>query len=95
MVKSTRPIPNHNIPHSKLNFVANNVVIKNINIEINSNADFIVILIGDDEIGFDEDLITKGNGLLNMEKRIEEIGGSIHFGTNENGGTQIQVQIKK
>lgn len=68
---------------------------KNITIEINSDADYITILISDDGIGFEENLINKGNGLLNMEKRIEEINGSIHFGKNENGGTHIEIQIER
>ena len=68
---------------------------KNISIEINSDNQFITILIADDGIGFDQEFIIKGNGLLNMEKRIEEIGGSIRFGKNENGGTQIDIQLKK
>ena len=68
---------------------------KNISIEISSEANLISILISDDGIGFEENAISKGNGLLNMEKRIEEIGGSIYFGKNENGGTQIEIQIKK
>lgn len=68
---------------------------KNISIEISSDANFIKILISDDGIGFDEDTISKGNGLLNMEKRIAEINGFIQFRKNENGGTQIEIRIKK
>ena len=68
---------------------------KNISIEINAESRFITISISDDGIGLNHDLINKGNGLLNMEKRIEDIGGSIHFGKNENGGTQINIQLEK
>ena len=68
---------------------------KNISIEISSNANFINVVISDDGIGFEENSVPKGNGLSNMEKRIEEVGGSIHIGKNETGGTQIDIQIKK
>jgi signal transduction histidine kinase len=67
---------------------------KNIAIEINSKANLTTIIISDDGIGFDENLISKGNGLLNMEKRIQEVEGSIQFGKNENGGTQIEIKLK-
>lgn len=67
---------------------------KNISIEISCISKTLQITISDDGIGFDENQISKGNGLLNMEKRIEEIGGTIQFGKNENGGTQIEIQIK-
>ncbi len=68
---------------------------KNISIEINRISKLIQITISDDGIGFDENQIEKGNGLLNMEKRIEEIGGSVLFRKSENGGTQIDIQFKK
>ncbi len=68
---------------------------KNISIEINGNKNNIQILISDDGIGFDENLISKGNGLQNMEKRIEELNGTIEFSKNENGGTQVEIKIKK
>lgn len=77
---------NNAIKHAKAN---------NISIEINSVAQYIQILIGDDGIGFDENKTTKGNGLLNMEKRIEELEGTIEFRNNENRGTQIEINIKK
>lgn len=68
---------------------------KNISIEISRVSKLIQITISDDGIGFDENQTSKGNGLLNMEKRIEEIKGTIVFGKNENGGTQIDIQFKK
>ena len=68
---------------------------KTISIAIKSDMDDIQILICDDGISFDQDTITKGNGLLNMEKRIEEVKGSIAFNHAENCGTQIEIRIKK
>lgn len=68
---------------------------KNISIEINRISKLIQITISDDGIGFDENQVEKGNGLLNMEKRIEEIGGTVLFRKSENGGTQIDFQFKK
>ena len=67
---------------------------KNISIEINDCNGKIQIIICDDGIGFDENQINKGNGLLNMEKRIEEIKGKITFSKNETDGTQIEILIK-
>ena len=68
---------------------------KNISIAISGTKDDFQITISDDGIGFDEGEIRKGNGLLNMEKRIEEIKGTIHFEKNEKGGMQIIINIKK
>ena len=66
---------------------------KNISIEISSNRDCITITITDDGIGFNQDNSNKGNGLINMEKRIEEIGGTIDFENITSGGTVITIKI--
>ena len=61
--------------------------------EITSHNHKLTIVISDDGIGFDKNESPKGNGLLNMEKRIQEVNGSINFDRNENGGTQIKIII--
>ena len=68
---------------------------KNISMEITSDNHKLSIVISDDGIGFDKNDSIKGNGLLNMEKRIQEVNGSINFDRNENGGTQIKIKINK
>ncbi|MBC7641203.1 MAG: ATP-binding protein, partial [Flavobacterium sp.] len=51
-----------------------------------------VINIKDNGKGFDEATIEKGNGLKNMQKRIEEIDGK--FGLNSgNDGTNVKIII--
>jgi signal transduction histidine kinase len=51
------------------------------------------ITIQDNGIGFDEATIEKGNGLKNMQKRIEEIGGEFHL-SSSNEGTRIEILLK-
>lgn len=50
------------------------------------------IIIQDNGLGFDEKTIEKGNGLKNMQKRIEEIGGEFHL-SSSNEGTRIEILI--
>ncbi len=50
------------------------------------------ITIQDNGLGFDEATIEKGNGLKNMQKRIEEIGGKFHL-TSSSEGTRIEILI--
>ncbi len=50
------------------------------------------ITILDNGIGFDPETIEKGNGLQNMQKRIEEIGGKFSL-TSSYKGTQIDILI--
>ena len=50
------------------------------------------ITIKDNGKGFDIATIEKGNGLKNMQKRIEEIKGKFDLESNENG-TKIEVLL--
>lgn len=50
------------------------------------------IIIQDNGIGFDSATIEKGNGLKNMQKRIEEIGGEFNL-SSSNEGTRIEILI--
>ncbi|WP_310559827.1 sensor histidine kinase [Flavobacterium sp.] len=53
----------------------------------------IKITIQDNGIGFNPVTVAKGNGLQNMQKRIEEIGGEFHlFSLSE--GTRIEIILK-
>jgi signal transduction histidine kinase len=52
------------------------------------------ILIADNGRGFNEHTITHGNGLYNMQKRIEDIGGSFTV-FSSNLGTQIKIHLQR
>ena len=52
----------------------------------------ILITIQDNGIGFDLENVQKGNGLLNMQKRMEDINGICNFESNKNG-TIIKIEI--
>ncbi|MFN8352826.1 MAG: 7TM diverse intracellular signaling domain-containing protein [Spirosomataceae bacterium] len=49
--------------------------------------------INDDGIGFDLNAHSDGNGLRNMTKRAEQIGGTLHINTQPDTGTQILLAI--
>ncbi|WP_281336593.1 tetratricopeptide repeat-containing sensor histidine kinase [Flavobacterium eburneipallidum] len=63
-----------------------------ISIKVKSIETQIQITIQDNGIGFDEITVQKGNGLQNMQKRIEDIGGKFSL-KSSNDGTQIQIWI--
>jgi signal transduction histidine kinase len=51
------------------------------------------IIVQDNGLGFDLKTIEKGNGLQNMQKRIEEINGKFHL-SSSNEGTRIEILLK-
>jgi signal transduction histidine kinase len=52
----------------------------------------IEITIADNGIGFDFNNVQKGNGIMNMQKRIEDIGGILNIETNADG-TIIKIEL--
>ena len=72
---------NNSIKHSKC---------KLITLEANLRNDVLEISLNDDGIGFDESLLSKGNGLKNMESRAGQINGKIKIKSSLNTGTTIR-----
>ncbi len=44
----------------------------------------------DNGVGFNISVVTEGNGLINMKKRAEEIGGSLQITESKEGGTIVK-----
>ena len=63
---------------------------KHITLDANLRNDVLEISLSDDGTGFDEKIITSGNGLRNMENRAEQIGGRIKMKTSTSTGTLIR-----
>lgn len=53
------------------------------------------IEIKDDGKGFETENVDVGNGLLNMKKRMEEIGGNFSINSEIGKGTSINVELEK
>lgn len=53
------------------------------------------IEIKDDGKGFDTENVDLGNGLLNMKKRMEEIGGNFAIHSEIGKGTSVNVELEK
>ena len=63
-----------------------------ISINAKKSNDLTKITIQDNGLGFDQATIQKGNGLQNMQKRIEEIGGKFSI-ESSNEGTKIEILL--
>ena len=57
--------------------------------------DGLKIEIKDDGKGFDTENVDVGNGLLNMKKRMEEIGGNFSINSEIGKGTSVNVELLK
>ena len=64
-----------------------------ISIHVNAVNERMNILISDNGKGFDRDAIELGNGILNMQKRIEDIGGTFVIHSEQLKGTQITISL--
>jgi len=66
---------------------------KNVTVSIEPDANVIVITITDDGKGFDRELVMMGNGIHNMQKRIQDIGGDFDLVSKPNEGTKITISL--
>jgi signal transduction histidine kinase len=66
-----------------------------VSVQVKPNENGIIIEISDNGKGFDIDTIDLGNGIVNMQKRIEEIGGVFKIQSELNKGTQITISLNK
>jgi signal transduction histidine kinase len=66
-----------------------------INIQIIENETTIDFEINDNGKGFDINTIDLGNGLENMQRRIDEVGGSLLIHSKPNSGTTIKISCAK
>jgi signal transduction histidine kinase len=66
-----------------------------ISLVLNINNDVMSITITDNGRGFDQSKAgSNGNGLINMKKRAEELGGSFDIQSSPGNGTRILFKIK-
>jgi len=66
-----------------------------VSVQVKPNENGITIDISDNGKGFDLDTTDLGNGIVNMQKRIEEIGGVFKIQSELNKGTQITISLNK
>jgi signal transduction histidine kinase len=64
-------------------------------IEVEKMEDTIQIAIRDNGIGFDIQTVEKGNGLRNIQKRVEDIGGILAITSSYKQGTIVKITLNK
>ncbi|MBS2099467.1 sensor histidine kinase [Carboxylicivirga linearis] len=65
-------------------------------IRIEQVRERINVMYSDNGIGFDfEEGITKGNGLINIQNRINNVGGTIKYITSPGNGVQVIIQMEE
>ena len=68
---------------------------KHIDVRISEDKTQLLVVISDDGCGFDTVSTPKGNGLLNIEKRVHDLGGFIKLTSEIDKGTTVIVSLPK
>lgn len=61
-------------------------------LQVKSIGHQLIFSITDDGHGFDETIVRHGNGLINMQKRAEDIGAVFHIDSIVNQGTKLELK---
>ena len=64
-------------------------------VKVSQNDRNLQVQVVDNGKGFNMDKVEKGNGLMNMQKRINEIGGQLHIDSQKNSGTKVSLLLPK
>jgi len=94
--KETRLSPNQylNILNIYRELLSNSIKHSNaqtIKSSLDIDASHLTVSLADDGIGFDHNSITPGNGLFNIQSRVEELGAKIEWLTE--GGAQVILRV--
>ena len=62
-------------------------------VEIRVLSGRLQLLLADDGLGFDVDVVQQGNGLTNMRRRADRLGGQLTIASQDGAGTTIRLNM--
>ena len=66
---------------------------RNITISLCGGFEHLSLVIQDDGVGFDPASARSGMGILGMEERVRELGGTLKIGSEDSKGTLLRIEI--
>ena len=60
---------------------------------LREDGDQLSVEVADDGCGFDVAATSRGNGLTNMEDRLDALGGTLHIASSPGEGTTLRATI--
>ena len=60
---------------------------------LREDGDQLIVEVADDGRGFDVSTTGRGNGLTNMEDRLDALGGTLHIASSPGTGTTLRAVI--
>jgi signal transduction histidine kinase len=62
-------------------------------VRLREDGDQLSVEVADDGRGFDVATTSRGNGLTNMEDRLDALGGTLHIACSPDNGTTLRAAI--
>lgn len=82
------------VVQESLNNVAKHAEAKHVWISLNQEGSGLLLIIGDDGFGFEpNNHVNRGFGLIQMQERVKNIGGTLHFESQPKQGMVIYARI--
>jgi signal transduction histidine kinase len=62
-------------------------------VRLHEDGDQLFVEVADDGRGFDVSTTTRGNGLTNMEDRLDALGGTLQIASSPGSGTTLRAIV--
>jgi ligand-binding sensor domain-containing protein/two-component sensor histidine kinase len=76
-----------------INNVARHSTCSSASIELQVEKSWLVLVVKDNGRGFDFRTLNEGNGLVNMKRRADHMGGEFQVASSEGKGTEIRLKV--
>jgi ligand-binding sensor domain-containing protein/two-component sensor histidine kinase len=76
-----------------INNVARHSACSSADIELQVEKSWIMLVVKDNGRGFDFRTLSEGNGLVNMKRRADHLGGEFQVASSEGKGTEIRLKV--
>ena len=76
-----------------MNNILRHAAAKNVEIRLTGQRNQLCMQICDDGVGMPEIIMSRGQGLANMKKRAQKIGGILEISKGKSGGTEIKLIV--
>lgn len=83
----------YRIAQELVNNIIKHAAASSVSVQLMKNSSNLILMVEDDGKGFNFEKARRGLGLLNINSRLNTVGGEVDFESNVNQGTRVTIRI--